>query len=95
MHPAVQELVREQVQRVNEKLAGQDDFAGIEIRRFAVFHREFQTSAGEVTATRKLRAYAIEEQYQGLLAALYSDALEYTYTDPSDGLEYTQPLGNV
>lgn len=95
MHPAVQELVREQVQRVNEKLAGRDDFAGVEIRRFAVFHREFQTSAGEVTATRKLRAYAIEKQYEGLLAALYSDALEYTYTDPSDGLEYTQPLGNV
>ena len=95
MHPEVQELVREQVQRVNEKLAGRPDFEGIEIRRFALFHREFQTSAGEVTATRKLRAYAIQEQYQGLLDALYSDALEYTYTDPSDGLEYTQPLGNV
>ena len=95
MHPAVQELVREQVQRVNEKLARRADFEGIEIRRFALFHREFHTSAGEVTTTRKLRAYAIEEKFRGLLDALYSDALEYTYTDPSDGVEYTQPLGNV
>ena len=95
MHPSVQELVREQVQRVNEKLAQRPDFKNIGIRRFAVFHREFHASAGEVTTTRKLRTYAIQEKYQGLLEALYSDALEYTYTDPSDGQAYTQPLGNV
>ena len=94
-HASVQELVREYIQTVNERLAEDPETSGMQLRRFAVLNREFMASAGEVTPTRKVRCHEVEEKHRGLIDALYSDALEYTYTDPVDEESYTVPLGNV
>ncbi len=94
-HASVQEMVREYIQKVNERLAEDPATSGMRLRRFAILNREFMASAGEVTPTRKLRCHAVEGKHRGLVEALYSDALEYTYTDPVDGETYTLPLGNV
>ena len=94
-HASVQEMVREYLQKVNEFLAENPETAGMQLRRFAILNREFMASAGEVTPTRKLRCHEVEEKHRGLIDALYSDALEYTYTDPVDEESYTLPLGNV
>lgn len=94
-HASVQEMVRESIQKVNGRLAEDPETAGMQFRRFAILNREFMASAGEVTPTRKLRCREVEEKHRGLVEALYSDALEYTYTDPVDEESYTVPLGNV
>lgn len=94
-HAAVQELVRECVQKINERLATDPETSGMQVRRFGIMNREFMASAGEVTATRKLRCHEIEAKHGGLINALYSEAVEYTYTDAADQRSYTLPLGNV
>ena len=94
-HESVREMVREHVQQVNATLQSKEEFAGMEIRRFALLHREFSVAAGEVTISRKLRGHEVERIHQGLIDALYTDALEYTYTDPMDDQSYVLPLGNV
>ena len=94
-HASVQELVREYFQKINESLASDPETAGMQMRRFAILNREFMSAAGEVTPTRKLRCHEVEGKHGGLLDALYTDALEYTYTDPVDERSYTLPLGNV
>ena len=94
-HPAVQELMRECLQKANTHLAEAADTSAMQIRRFAILNREFMAAAGEVTSTRKLRCHEVEEKHQGLMNALYSDELEYTYTDAMDEQSYTIPLRNV
>ena len=94
-HASVQEMVREYLQKINEFLAENPETASMQLRRFAILNREFMASAGEVTPTRKLRCHEVAEKHRGLIDALYSDALEYTYTDPVDEESYTLPLGNV
>lgn len=94
-HASVQEMIREYIQKVNERLAENPETSGMQLRRFAILNREFMASNGEVTPTRKVRCHEVEEKHQGLINALYSDALEYTYTDSVDGESYTVPLGNV
>lgn len=94
-HPEVRELMREQVVRANERLAGSPNFPAAGIRRFALMNREFMASAGEVTATRKLRSYVVRQKYQGLIDALFTHQTEYTLTDSVDGREYVVPLENV
>lgn len=94
-HASVQEMVREYIQKVNERLAEDPETSGMQFRRFAILNREFMASVGEVTPTRKVRCHEVEEKHRGLIDALYSDALEYTYTDPVDEESYTVPLGNV
>ena len=94
-HSAVQELIREYVQKVNMRLAEDPETSAMQLRRFAIMNREFMASAGEVTATRKLRCHEVAEKHAGLIEALYGDALEYAYTDPEDERAYTLPLGNV
>ncbi len=94
-HASVQEMIREYLQKVNEDLAKDPATAAMQVRRFAILNREFLAAAGEVTPTRKLRCHEVTEKHRGLFDALYSDALEYTYTDPVDEESYTLPLGNV
>ena len=94
-HASVQEMIREYIQKVNEDLAEDPATSTMQFRRFAILNREFMASVGEVTPTRKLRCHEVEEKHRGLIEALYSDALEYTYTDPADEESYTVPLGNV
>ena len=94
-HASVQEMVREYIQAVNERLANDPETSSMQLRRFAILNREFMASVGEVTPTRKVRSHEVEEKHRGLIDALYGDALEYTYTDPVDEESYTVPLGNV
>ena len=94
-HSNVQELVREYIAKVNERLLADSETKSMQIRRFAILNREFLPTTGEMTGTRKLRGKEVMAKHAGLVEALYSDMLEYTYTDPADNLSYTLPLGNV
>ncbi len=74
--PAVLELVRECVEKVNADLAADDKLAGSQISRFLILHKELDADDGELTRTRKVRRGAIGDKYQVLVDALYGGKAE-------------------
>jgi long-chain acyl-CoA synthetase len=80
--PAVLELVRDCVEKVNADLAADERLAGSQISRFLVLHKELDADDGELTRTRKVRRGFIGERYQLLVDALYGARTEqYVETD--------------
>ena len=73
-HPRVYELVRECIGSVNADLAGDQQLASSQIRRFLVLHKELDADDGELTRTRKVRRRIVAQRYAPLIDALYSDA---------------------
>ena len=70
--PAVYELVRECVEKVNRDLAADAALGGSQIRRFLILHKELDADDGELTRTRKVRRGFIGEKYGSLVDALYA-----------------------
>ncbi len=74
--PEVYELVRADVERVNQDLCKDKDMSSSQIRRFLVLHKELDADDGELTRTRKIRRRVVAEKYATLVEALYSDQSE-------------------
>ena len=74
--PAVLDLVRDCVEKVNVDLATDERLAGSQISRFLVLHKELDADDGELTRTRKVRRGFIAERYQLLVDALYGGKSE-------------------
>jgi long-chain acyl-CoA synthetase len=70
--PAVYDLIRECIERVNRDLAADAALGGSQIRRFLILHKELDADDGELTRTRKVRRGHIGEKYAALIDALYS-----------------------
>jgi long-chain acyl-CoA synthetase len=67
--PEVYELVEEQIQRANKDLP---DVA--KVRKFINLYKEFDPDDDELTRTRKLRRSFVENRYEEIVNALYSDS---------------------
>nr|VFJ77068.1 MAG: long-chain acyl-CoA synthetase [Candidatus Kentron sp. FW] len=84
--PAVYELIRAEVRQVNKTLV-----EGQKIDKFILLFKELDADDGELTRTKKLRRALINERYQQVIDALYSDAAsahidtEVTYEDGRRG----------
>jgi len=74
--PAVLDLVRDCVEKVNADLAADERLSGSQISRFLVLHKELDADDGELTRTRKVRRGFIAERYQLLVDALYGGKSE-------------------
>ncbi|MFK7860300.1 MAG: long-chain fatty acid--CoA ligase [Granulosicoccus sp.] len=72
-HPLVYEMVEKHIQQVNIDLAAEPRVAGACIKRFLVLHKELDADDGELTRTQKVRRKFINERYEPLIEALYSD----------------------
>jgi long-chain acyl-CoA synthetase len=70
--PAVCDLIRECVEKVNRDLAGDATLRESQIRRFLILHKELDADDGELTRTRKVRRRHIADKYAPLVDALYS-----------------------
>jgi len=70
--PAVCDLIRECVEKVNRDLVADSALAESQIRRFLILHKELDADDGELTRTRKVRRGHIAEKYATLVDALYS-----------------------
>jgi long-chain acyl-CoA synthetase len=70
--PAVCDLVRECVEKVNRDLAADAALCDSQIRRFLILHKELDADDGELTRTRKVRRRHIADKYAALIDALYS-----------------------
>lgn len=84
--PEIAELIREEVERVNQFLP-----AHARVRKFANFPKELDPDEGELTRTRKLRRAFLEQRYASLVDAIYADQndvdleIDVTYQDGRHG----------
>ncbi len=67
----VVDLVADCVSKVNADLAADTHTAALQIRRFAVLHKELDPDDDELTRTRKVRRRFVAEKYASLVSALY------------------------
>ncbi len=87
----VYDLIRQNVEEVNQDLTRDSNLASSQIRRFIVLHKELDADDGELTRTRKVRREFVGEKYRKLIDALYSDQQhvevesEVTFEDGSKG----------
>ena len=87
----VYDLIRQNVEEVNQDLTRDSNLASSQIRRFIVLHKELDADDGELTRTRKVRREFVGEIYRKLIDALYSDQQhvevesEVTFEDGSKG----------
>ena len=65
--PEVYELIKADIERVNEKL----DQAG-KIAKFVNLHKEFDADDAELTRSGKIRRKYMEEKYEDLITVIYS-----------------------
>lgn len=72
-HPLVYDMVEEHIRQVNVDLASEPRVAGACIQRFLVLHKELDADDGELTRTQKVRRKFINERYEELIEALYSE----------------------
>jgi long-chain acyl-CoA synthetase len=70
--PAVYELIRGCVEKVNAELAGEPGLADSQVQRFLILHKELDPDDDELTRTRKVRRGFIAEKYAVLIDALYA-----------------------
>ncbi len=67
----VSNLIRLDLKRVNNTLP-----EGSKVRKFVLLHKEFDADEGELTRTRKLRRFFLQERYRDLIDAIYGDKEE-------------------
>lgn len=72
-HPLVYGMVEKHIEQVNRDLLSEPRVAGACIRRFLVLHKELDADDGELTRTQKVRRKFINDRYESLIDALYSD----------------------
>ena len=69
--PQVYELVRQEIEKINEGLP-----AGQRVQKFLLLYKELDADDGELTRTRKVRRSVINEKYADIIGALYAGAAE-------------------
>ena len=74
--PAVYQLVKDCVEKVNADLSADALLAGSQISRFLVLHKELDADDGELTRTNKVRRGFIADKYDVLVDALYGGKAE-------------------
>lgn len=75
-HPLVYDMIADNVDETNRKLASEPMVAGSQIKRFLVLHKELDADDGELTRTQKVRRAYVEERYAELIEALYDGSTE-------------------
>ncbi len=88
--PQVYDIIRKEIQRVNDDLP-----EAARIRKFVILHKAFDADEAELTRTRKLRRKALEQRYGMMIDAMYTDkdevvvSAEVKYRDGRTGVVET------
>ncbi|MGQ7844524.1 AMP-binding protein [Granulosicoccus sp. 3-233] len=67
--PEAYALIAEQIARINETLPEAQ-----RLRRFVLLYKELDADDGELTRTRKVRRKVVNQKYEDIISAIYSDA---------------------
>ena len=68
----VYDLIRQNIEGVNQDLSRDSSLSSSQIQRFLILHKELDADDGELTRTRKIRRSTIADRYGELIEALYS-----------------------
>jgi long-chain acyl-CoA synthetase len=88
--PEVYELVRKDIDRVNDVLP-----PGCKVKKYVNLHKELDADDAELTRTRKLRKTFLQARYRELIDAIYADKTEarievkFAEHEASTGTDYT------
>lgn len=88
--PEVYDLIKKEVERVNETLP-----PAARVKKFVILHKAFDADEAELTRTRKLRRRALEQKYGMMLDAMYNNleqvlvSAEVKYRDGRTGVVET------
>ena len=74
--PEVIKMLADDVNKVNQSLAGEELMANSQIHRFLILHKELDPDDGELTRTMKVRRSFIGDRYGELIDALYDGSSE-------------------
>ena len=98
----VYNLINQAIVKVNNDLSKDEELKDSIIKRFLILHKELDADDGELTRTRKLRRRTINERYNGLIEAMYSNkdnfhvVTEVTFEDGrKDKIEATIAIQDV
>jgi long-chain acyl-CoA synthetase len=69
----VYEQIHEEVKRVNQSLAEDEQLKKAQIHKFLILHKELDPDDQEITRTRKIRRRFIAEKYADMYKALYEE----------------------
>ena len=69
----VNDLILQEVKKVNASLYDEEPLRGARIKRYLILNKELDPDDAEVTRTRKIRRGFIAKKYAELIDALYSD----------------------
>jgi long-chain acyl-CoA synthetase len=75
-HPLVYDLLAQNVDETNRRLASEPMMAGAQIKRFLILHKELDADDGELTRTQKVRRSFVAERYGELIEALYDGSTD-------------------
>lgn len=78
--PIVIDLIRQEVEKANAKLARAE-----QIKAFRIFPEELTPDNGAMTATRKKRRKPLMARYESMIAGLYDDVEEQLIREQLDG----------
>ena len=70
-------LIGEHIAEVNRALSAEGDLSGVQIRRFAILHKELDPDDEELTRTLKLRRSFVARKYAPLVQAMHEGAAEH------------------
>jgi long-chain acyl-CoA synthetase len=70
-NPAVAELIKGCIEKMNEELSRESMLGHAQISRFLILHKELDPDDDELTRTRKVRRGFISDKYGVLISAMY------------------------
>jgi len=81
----IYDLVKETVAQVNANLSSSEGSECPPITRFAIMHREFNVSDGEITRSRKIKRDVVMGTHKALVDAMYSSQSKVELKDSASG----------
>ena len=72
-HPDVYELIAACIAQTNQTLSEDATLTHLQIHRMLILHKQFDPDDEELTRTRKIRREFVENKYEQLITAMFSD----------------------
>lgn len=72
-HPDVYKLIADCISQTNQDLSEDAALAHLQIHRMLILHKQLDPDDDELTRTRKIRREFVENKYEELISAMFSD----------------------
>jgi len=67
------DLIKKDIDKLNEQLGKTETFSGLQVKRFTILHKQLDSIDGELTQTGKLRRKEVNKRFKKVIDALHSE----------------------